>query len=104
MHTCHYRNELVAAVHECTKCRLKSNHEIAGVSPAPLALLSLPLLCFAFSIPLETARPREAVVARITCVHQQTLLKRVVNSQRIIWIGNLEINLHAHYPEYIRSN
>lgn len=39
MHTCHYRNELVAAVHECTKCRLKSNHEIAGVSLAPPALL-----------------------------------------------------------------
>lgn len=33
MHTCHYRNELVGAVHGCTKCRLKSNHEIAGVSP-----------------------------------------------------------------------
>lgn len=61
MHTCHYRNELVAAVHECTKCRLKSNHEIAGVSPAPLALLR-PFVPYHPQVPLETARPREALV------------------------------------------
>lgn len=82
MHTCHYRNELVGAVHGCTKCRLKSNHEIAGVSPyhsssslppthplssasptSPSPLFSYsatPLRSFLLSVSLSLARSRSS--------------------------------------------
>ena len=65
MHTCHYRNELVGAVHGCTKCRLKSNHEIAGVSPyhssrslPPDHPLVLRLLVLVLPLPLLLLRRR----------------------------------------------
>ena len=54
--------ELVAAVHECTKCRLKSNHEIAGVSPAPLPPLPAAPSPLPVAVPYHSSplRDREA--------------------------------------------